>query len=280
MQPEIHHITTLAGHSIATYIWPLPDKPKAVVYLSHSFGSYHTRFTGLAKLLIQQGYAVCGHDMYGHGQSGGRRADVPDFQTPIMDLSTVMDFCRTQHPALSSVPVAAFSFGTGSIANAVVAVQQIQHVDALVIVSPYLKPYKTRLQKFLSTAIPLRHFGFIKVSTNVHPKKLILNPVQRKAYMNDPLTHKTIYARSYLYMRDGAKLLFKLAAKWNTPTLVMYTQDDPVVDPKETQAFISTLPADLISTHVMQNQSHIFFQELDRDKYFLHITNWLDTYFA
>lgn len=280
MQPEIHHLTTLAGHSIATYIWPLPDKPKAVVYLSHSFGSYLTRFAPLAELLIQHGYAVCGHDMYGHGQSGGRRADTPDLQTPITDLSMVMDFCHTQYPTLSSVPVVAFSFGTGSIANAVVAVQQIQRVDALIIVSPYLKPHKTRLQKFLSTVVPLRHFGFVKVSTDVHPKKLILNPVQRKAYMNDPLMHKKIYARSYLYMRDGAKLLFKLTAKWNTPTLVMYTQNDPVVDSEEIQAFINKLPANLVNTHVMHNQSHIFFQELDRDVHFQHIANWLNARFT
>lgn len=279
MQPVIHHITALAGHSLAVYLWPPPPDPTAWVFLSHSFGAYHTRFTSLAHALIKRGYAVCGHDTYGHGLSGGRKADLLDFHTPILDTCTVLDFCRQQNALYRERPLIAFSFGTGSIANSLVATQKLHPIDALIIASPYIKPYKSLFQKLLTRLIPLRWLPFISARTGAAPEKLIHNPEMRRAYTSDPLLYKRIYARSYLYMYDGAKRMQDIAPTWNTPTLMLYTLNDPIVDHTATEAFIKLLPPELVSTHVMHNASHIFFQETDREETYKHIINWLDTRF-
>lgn len=280
MQPAIHHITASAGHSLAVYLWPLPHEPKAWVYLNHSFGAYHTRFTSLAHFLLRHGYAVCGHDGYGHGLSGGRRADTPDFHTSILDTCSALDFCRQHCPALQSLPLVAFSFGTGSVANSLIATRGLQPIDALVIASPYFRPYKTLYQRLLTSLLPLRWLPFIKTHTKAAPEKLVRNPEVRKAYISDPLLHKKIYVRSYLYMRDGAREMQKMASQWHTPTLILYTLNDPVVDHTATEDFIGRLPPDLVSSHIMQNASHIFFQETDRDMAYERIVQWLNQRFA
>lgn len=250
------------------------------MFLNHSFGAYHTRFTSLAQALIRRGYAVCGHDMYGHGLSGGRRADVIDFHTHILDTCTALDFCRQQDSVYRSLPLAAFSFGTGSIANSLIAIRKLHPIDALIIASPYIRPYKTPLQSMLIRFAPLRWLPFLRVQTGAAPEKLVQNPEVRKAYISDPLLHKRIYVRSYLYMRDGARLMKDIATRWDTPTLMLYTRDDPVVDHTATEAFIEQLPPELVSTHVMHNGSHIFFQETDREETYVHIANWLDARFS
>lgn len=81
-------------------------------------------------------------------------------------------------------------------------------------------------------------------------------------------------------MRDGAREMQKTAPHWNTPTLMLYTLNDPVVDHTATQAFIRQLPPELVSTHVMQNASHIFFQEADRDLAYERIVEWLNQRFV
>lgn len=280
MQPVIHHITAFAGHSLAVYLWPLPHKPKAWVYLNHSFGAYHTRFTSLAHFLLRHGYAVSGHDIYGHGISGGRRADTPDFHTSILDTCSALDFCRQHQPVFQRLPLAAFSFGTGSIANSLIAARKLQPIDALIVASPYLRLYKTPYQKLLTTLLPLRWLPFISTPTNVTPEKLVHSPEVRKAYISDPLLHKKIYVRSYLYMRDGAREMQELASQWHTPTLMLYTLNDPVADHTATENFIRQLPPDLVSSHIMQNASHIFFQENDRDMAYERIVEWLNQRFA
>lgn len=58
-------------HSISACLWlPEEGKPKAVVQLVHGIAEYVGRYDHVARFLTEHGYAVCGEDHLGHGNTG------------------------------------------------------------------------------------------------------------------------------------------------------------------------------------------------------------------
>ena len=57
---------------IAYYVFqadPLTQPPKAVIQISHGMCEYFLRYSDFASFLVDHGYAVCGNDHLGHGDS-------------------------------------------------------------------------------------------------------------------------------------------------------------------------------------------------------------------
>ena len=57
-------------HQIHAVEWlPADREPKAVVQLIHGMSEYIARYDPFARFLVEQGYAVVGHDHLGHGKT-------------------------------------------------------------------------------------------------------------------------------------------------------------------------------------------------------------------
>ena len=61
--PSSDQKTTLAAYRV------IPERPKAMVQISHGMCEYFLRYEGFAESLAEQGFLVFGHDHLGHGNS-------------------------------------------------------------------------------------------------------------------------------------------------------------------------------------------------------------------
>ena len=62
--------TELAAYKLA------PEKPRAMVQISHGMKEYFLRYEGFANYLAQNGFLVFGHDHLGHGDTAPTEADL------------------------------------------------------------------------------------------------------------------------------------------------------------------------------------------------------------
>lgn len=276
LHPSQYKLNT-ANCDLAVYVWPTPANAKAVVYLLHSWGGYHLRYQELIHDFYKAGYLVCGYDAYGHGQSSGVRGDVPDFETHISELSAAMEFCKEKIvQTTQQLPTIVFSFGSSMIASSLVAMHQLQKVDILIMNAPYFEVRKTRIQRLITNLLPIRHMGFLRIPTQASGEKLLQDAYMRKAYDSDPLRLRYIYARSYLYIQDGAKHVMALASNWHVPTLLIYNKRDRIVDRTGTQTFIQQLPPNIVDIEVIDERAHLFYQDVNKEQHTATMLSWLD----
>ena len=89
--------------------WMPKDRvtPAACIFLSHGVNEPIGRYCDLAHSLTKQGYAVFGHDHWGHGLSGGFKGDIEDFSYCTNDLKQLI---RAQRQIYRDVPF--FVIGT------------------------------------------------------------------------------------------------------------------------------------------------------------------------
>lgn len=280
LHPTQYKLTT-AHSDLAVYVWPKPAHAKAIVYFLHSWGGYHQRYQELIRNFYKAGYWVCGYDTYGHGQSSGVRGDVPDFETHISELSAVMEFCKDKTaPATNQLPTVLFAFGSGMIASSMVAMHQLQKIDALILNAPYFEIRKTRIQRFIINFLPIRYMGFLRIPTQATGEKLLQDPYMRKAYDSDPLRLRYIYSRSYLYIQDGAKHVMDMAPNWHIPTLLIYNRLDRIVDRTGTENFIKKLPPNIVKIRTIEERAHLFYQDTNKQQHTAAMLSWLDKKFG
>ena len=65
--------------------------PLGVVCLVHGQGEHSSRYTHVAGVLNQAGYAVMSFDHQGHGQSQGRRGDMSSYDALLDDIGQLLD---------------------------------------------------------------------------------------------------------------------------------------------------------------------------------------------
>lgn len=277
VQSTMYRLPTAGDNELAVYIWPEPPDVKAVIFMVHSWSSYHNRYPEFIRHLYHQGYWICGYDAYGHGLSTGRSADVPDFETNITDLSSVMDYFRSTVPQATHLPTVLLSAGSGMIATTLVAMHQLQKVDLMVMATPYFVVKQSRIQRFITKWFPLRYMGFFNMKTGVTSKRVVQDEAAQKAYDSDPLTRKRIYARSFLYMKNGARRVVELAPTWYIPTLLVYSENDLLLKSSSTTKFAGKMPPGVVDVHLIKEHTHMFLLDTKREEYFRVISDWINS---
>lgn len=92
-------------------------RPKAVVQISHGMCEYIGRYADFASFLVKHGFAVCGNDHLGHGETGKLAGEYGFFAERdgrtfvLRDLKTMNELARKRWPG---VPVILLGHSMGS----------------------------------------------------------------------------------------------------------------------------------------------------------------------
>ena len=93
------------GKDMVAYSVYEPQRPRAVVQISHGMCEYMGRYDEFARFLCDKGFVVCGNDHLGHGQSAG----TPDqrgymgkngWRYMVEDVHILTGLIKKQYPAL------------------------------------------------------------------------------------------------------------------------------------------------------------------------------------
>ena len=271
-------IHTSDGLTLHLRHWPLAGVARGTVQVVHGLGEHLGRYEGVAATLNAAGWRVVGHDLRGHGRSGGPRGGIPDSAALLSDVAAVLDATREggRHVLLGH------SLG-GLIAARFVA-EALQApapwsrpVDGLVLSSPALDPGMSAFQKLLlAVAAPLA--PGLALGNGLQPAWICRDPEVVRRYVEDPLVHDRVTPRLVRFIVDAGALVRQRAANWTTPTLLLWAGADRCVAPAGSAAFAAAAPAAVVTAQVFPSLYHEIFNEPERLDPLAHLTRWLDKF--
>ena len=227
------------GRSLAYRLWQ-PPSCNALVVIVHGFGEHAGRYEPFARALMAHQIAVACPDLWGHGQSGGRRGDIARFDDYLNDLDAFMSQVLTTRMIPSAFTIFGHSFG--GLAAIHWALRKPQAAQALILQSPLLDvgfpvpPWKARLIRGLAPWWPT-----FPVSMGLDPAWLSHDPAIVQRYRDDPLVHHRITLRCAVALQDAMHHAMDRASHVTLPTLLLYATADRVVSGSACQRFAERL---------------------------------------
>lgn len=269
-------LTTRDGLKLHLQRWPAAGTAHGMVQIVHGLGEHIGRYEGLARELNAAGWHVAGHDQRGHGRSEGPRGGLPNRQALLVDLSAVTDHLRRggRHILLGQ--------GMGGVVAARFVAEALMHraqrwsrdVDGLVLLSPALDPGLTLLQRLvlrlLNPVLPALHLG-----SGMTPALRSRDPAVVRRYADDALVHARVTPRMVRFIVDEGRLVRGRAARWRTPTLLMWSGADRCVSPHGSAAFAAAAPAQVVTACVFPALFHDLVHEPERDAVVAQLLGWL-----
>ena len=293
------------GENLALYEWPLDawaeemgddaPPPRGVVLLVHGLGEHASRYVHVARQLMDWGFAVRAYDQRGHGESGGARGVLPCESALLDDLAEVVDDTRLRclrlphlvnisDPSEQQLPLILLGHSLGGLVVGRFVALNMRPVDGVVMCSPALDAGLSRAQKCLLALTP----GFARrfsVGNGLDSRYLSHDARVVKAYLSDPLVHDRISASLGRFIAAAGPATLAAAARWNTPTLLMYAGADRLVRPEGSRQFAQTadesphVRAGTVTARCFDGLYHELFNELQPAEVFDTLRVWLDARF-
>jgi len=265
------------GMRLSLRRWPAPGKAHGTVQIVHGLGEHIGRYEGLARRLNAAGWHVAGHDQRGHGRSEGARGALARPHALLADLSAVSDHFRSggKHVLLghSMGGVVAGRFVAESLMNE--ARRWSREIDGLVLSSPALDVRGGRLRRALLRVLsPLApHLG---LGNGLKAAWLSRDADVVRRYVADPLVHRRITPRLARFILEEGRVVRGRAARWRTPTLLLWAGADRCVRPSGSAAFAAAAPQRVVTAREFPGLFHEIFNEPEQDEVIAVLLGWLD----
>jgi alpha-beta hydrolase superfamily lysophospholipase len=269
-------LTARDGLKLNLQCWPASGTAHGTVQIVHGLGEHIGRYEALALRLNAAGWHVAGHDQRGHGRSEGPRGGMPGRQTLLADLSAVTDHLRRdgRHILLGH--------GLGGLVAARFVAEGLMHraqrwardVDGLVLSSPALDlglGLGQRLAlRILNPVVPA-----LRLARGLKPAAACRDTETVRRCRDDPLVHDRVTPRLVRFIVDEGRCVRGRAARWRTPTLLMWGGADRCVAPKGSAAFAAAAPAAVVTAREFAGLFHEIFNEPERDAVVAQLLGWL-----
>jgi len=276
MKHQTGSFTGSGNTPIFTQAW-LPDgAPRAVVLLAHGYAEHSGRYAHVGAALSARGYAVYALDHRGHGQSGGERAQVRDFDEYVADLHTCYEGVIAEQPG-----VATFVYGhsMGSLIALLFALRYQDHLAGLITTGTALKPAAANAA--LEGAVHL--LAHWRPASQVVPalasSGISRDPEVVRRYDADPLVPRTriklgwaaAFTQAVHRCQAGLPAL-------RLPYLALHGGADPITLPDGAAQVRARSGSPDTTVKVYDGLRHEIHNEPEQDQVFADILAWLDAH--
>ena len=287
--------------AVACYFYE-PEKPRAVIQLSHGMCEYIERYAPHAEYFVSQGFVFCGNDHLGHGQTAPTADDLgytvsADFL--IDDVRKMTQKIKERYPGL---PIFLLGHSMGSFVARCYMSKYKGGLAGAVLSGTAGRGNPTAAGKALCRLIALfrgeRHRSSLvkSISTGSYYKKfgkdaprsawITSNDAIREKYDADPLCSYTFTLNGYFNMFE---LLGRVSAKkWaktldkTLPVLLIGGADDPVGGENginEVASRMKNAGVTDLTVRLWSGARHELLNEADeiRDETYKTITDWMNS---
>lgn len=287
--------------AVACYFYE-PEKPRAVIQLSHGMCEYIERYAPHAEYFVSQGFVFCGNDHLGHGQTAPTADDLgytvsADFL--IDDVRKMTQKIKERYPGL---PIFLLGHSMGSFVARCYMSKYKGGLAGAVLSGTAGRGNPTAAGKALCRLIALfrgeRHRSSLvkSISTGSYYKKfgkdaprsawITSNDAIREKYDADPLCSYTFTLNGYFNMFE---LLGRVSAKkWAKtldkmlPVLLIGGADDPVGGENginEVASRMKNAGVTDLTVRLWSGARHELLNEADeiRDETYKTITDWMNS---
>ncbi|MEJ2162506.1 MAG: lysophospholipase [Robiginitalea sp.] len=256
--------------------WRTPKDPEGMVILVHGFGEHSGRYKAeVVPFFNKHGLGVFAFDLVGHGRSGGKRGDCAGYDQ-LMHL--VDKACRTARERFPKLPLLLFGHSMGGNLVLNYALRGLGRPDGILASSPYLRlAFQPPAWKWQFGKLLERLFPSITVGSGLDPNGISRDPREVETYLEDPLIHDRVSPRYSFPVIEAGEWALANAADLEVPTLVLHGTADPIIDSGGSMLFCQRAPGcDLV---LIEKGYHELHRDLDRDRYFAAIEDWLSQNF-
>lgn len=267
--------TATDGENLALYDWPLPEGSarRGTVLMVHGLGEHAGRYGHVAQHLNAWGFGARAYDHYGHGRSSGPRGGLNHDARLLDDLADLVDATRKR--MAPGEPLVLLGHSLGGLVAARFASLHLRPLDGLVLSSPALDTGMSAVQKLLLATLP-RIAPNLRVGNGLEVQALSHDPQVVRAYQADPLCHDRISARLAHYIATRGHQVLAAAPAWSVPTLLLWGEDDRIIDPAGCRALAAAAPAGVLTAHGFAGLLHEIFNERDAAPVLAALRQWLD----
>jgi alpha-beta hydrolase superfamily lysophospholipase len=273
MRDKIGSFNSVKGN-IHTRQW-LPDQPpKAIILLVHGMAEHCGRYQHMGKFLTLKGYALCGLDLPGHGNSAGLRGYIDSFEDFSVVVLQYQAMLAEKHP---NVPIFLLGHSMGGLISSNLLLDHQAKfkgciLSAAAIRSPEQPPaFQMMILKLLSIIAP--KLGVIQLDAD----GVNSDPKQVEKYLNDPLNYiGKISARLVVGMFNTMLKVVARAAEINLPILLLHGAEDPMTSVDGSQILVDKCGSQDKELIIYPGLRHEVFNESISLKIFSQVSEWLD----
>jgi alpha-beta hydrolase superfamily lysophospholipase len=252
-----------------------PSTVKGGIVLMHGLGEHSGRYAHVIRFFNERDLSVRAYDHRGHGRSGGVRGDVPGDATMLQDAKIVVDDFARQLNQNGSVPLLLLGHSMGGLFAARFAAARVSPLHGLILSSPALALHLSKRQRRLLKFFRLIAPG-LGIPNGLKTQYLSHDPQVEIDYRKDPLVHPKISARLLSSMLAAIDFSQSHAGDVVTPTLLVVSGSDYLVDATGSDMFFRQLPPGIGTMHRYDHFYHEIFNEVDAHRVFNDVGAWLD----
>ncbi len=241
------------------------------IILFHDIGEYHDRYQKFVDFCLLKEVGVTLIDMRGHGLSSGTRGHVDSYEQLLEDYQK---FWREYHSKYQDKFVLTLGHGVGALLSIMFLIDNVE-IDGGILINPTIsfRQSKTlKLEQFLGSASLL---GKIRVGLKLGGDDVTTEKNLSYDYNHDPLVNRKVTLSMYKALLRLFEDIKKQSYYLNKPILYVMGLEDNVVDKELGELFASSIDSKIVSIKKYKDLGHEFFNEIDRDKGFKDIYNFI-----
>ena len=255
--------------------WRSEQQARGCVVIAHGYAEHGDRYSELAARLNTAGFDVWAEDHYGHGQSAGKRADVPEFELFVEDLALFIR--ETVRPAAPELPLFLYGHSMGGAIALLYAITYQDQLKGLILSGPVVRPGSQTSRgeraaaRFLRRIVPSLEFRPFEAGLLSH------DPAVVQAYIDDPLVYsRKMKVRMGDEMLRAGDLISDTGLRSLTlPVLMMHGGQDQVVPPENSEVAYRLVASRDKRREVFEGMYHEIHNEPERQKVYTLVTSWL-----
>lgn len=211
----------------------IPSQVRRVFVVQHGFGEHSGRYGNLLAAFEGTGSAFYAIDSRGHGQTGGKRGHVDQFQHYVDDLADLVQIARKEN---MNDEVYLLGHSLGGVIALQYATQGTNqgNLNALILSSPGLiiqMDFGKQIKKALAATFS-RLMPAVTLDADLDLKFLSHDQSVIDAYKADPLVHGKISFQMGNNLFHVGHALFKKSEQLTVPLYLFHGSADAIVSPE------------------------------------------------
>ena len=270
-----HSVFTFSSQGQAFYAqaWTPEQAPQAVVALIHGHGEHSGRYPGVAQALTQAGFALAGFDLYGHGQTQGKRGHAPSLEALHASIQAFLDQLQER---FAGCPIFLYGHSMGGCLAASYTLRHQPPVQGVILSSPWfqLAFRPSGVDLFLARTMVNIYPAFTQ-STKLDATAISRDPAEVQRYQDDPLVHDLISPALFMAIHREATWLLEQASAWNAPLLLVHGTGDRLTSWQASERFASEAGGEDLTWHPVEGGFHELHHDPGRQDLFATYIAWL-----
>jgi len=258
--------------------WLPESEPKAVLYIVHGLAEHSGRYMHIVNYFVPLGYAVYGHDYFGHGKTEGTRVFVEQFEDITGPLKTYFDRVHSQQP---DKPIFLLGHSLGGLISSRYLLDHQSDFAGAILSGPLIRasdhpsPFLLFLLNLVSAIVP--KLGVRQLESDA----MSTDPKEVEGYVKDPLVHSgKVTAGISVAMFSAIKYVTSHASQITLPLLIVQGGADATVDPAGAQLLHDTVGSSDKTITIYEGYYHEVFNETEprRNQVFNDMQIWLESH--